>query len=190
MSERDGIYIYRGNYRGTETAIIETDLDPNITFSKPEERLFTHQIDDNRWFNLRYETLNHRARLATLPFRGLMGPRVAMIPHQFYIAREVASRYAPRVLLADEVGLGKTIEAGLIMHQQIQTGRVSRVLVIVPAALTFQWFVEMIRRFNLQFTILDENVWSRSKRTTSRKIKLTYRALIIRSRRSSSCSVL
>ena len=156
MSERDGIYIYRGNYRGTETAIIETDLDPNITFSKPEERLFTHQIDDNRWFNLRYETLNHRAKLATLPFRGLMGPRVAMIPHQFYIAREVASRYAPRVLLADEVGLGKTIEAGLIMHQQIQTGRVSRVLVIVPAALTFQWFVEMIRRFNLQFTILDE----------------------------------
>ena len=156
VTERDGIYIYHGNYNDTETAIIETDLDPNVTFSKPQERLFTHQIDDNRWFNLRFETLNHQARLATLPGRGLMGPRVARIPHQFYIAQEVASRYAPRVLLADEVGLGKTIEAGLIMHQQLQTGRASRILVIVPAALTFQWFVEMIRRFNLQFTILDE----------------------------------
>lgn len=156
VSERDGILIYHGVYNDTETAIIETDLDPNVTFSKPQERLFTHQIDDNRWFNLRYETLNHQARLTTLPFRGLIGPRVAKIPHQFYIAQEVASRYAPRVLLADEVGLGKTIEAGLIMHQQLQTSRASRILVIVPAALTFQWFVEMIRRFNLQFTILDE----------------------------------
>jgi len=156
VTERDGIFIYHGTYNDTETAIIETDLDPNVTFSKPQERLFTHQIDDNRWFNLRYETLNHQARLATLPIRGLLGPRVARIPHQFYIAQEVATRYAPRVLLADEVGLGKTIEAGLIMHQQLQTGRASRILVIVPAALTFQWFVEMIRRFNLQFTILDE----------------------------------
>ncbi len=156
VTEREGIFIYHGTYNDTETAIIETDLDPNVTFSKPQERLFTHQIDDNRWFNLRYETLNHQARLATLPIRGLMGPRVAKIPHQFYIAQEVASRYAPRVLLADEVGLGKTIEAGLIMHQQLQTGRASRILVIVPASLTFQWFVEMIRRFNLQFTILDD----------------------------------
>ena len=85
----------------------------------------------------------------------LFGPRVALIPHQLYISHEVASRFSPRVLLADEVGLGKTIEAGLIVHQQLQTGRASRVLIIVPKALTFQWFVEMIRRFNLQLTILD-----------------------------------
>ncbi|HCD05294.1 MAG TPA: hypothetical protein DEQ60_08220, partial [Methylophaga sp.] len=49
-----------------------------------------------------------------------------------------------RVLLADEVGLGKTIEAGMIMHQQIMQGRASRVLVIVPSALVHQWLVEML----------------------------------------------
>lgn len=156
VTEKDGIIVYHGRYQDTDTAIIETDLDPNVTFSKPEERLFTQQIDANNWFNLRYETLTHRARLATLPTRGLLAPRVSLIPHQFYIAREVASRYAPRVLLADEVGLGKTIEAGLIIHQQLTTGRAARVLVVVPPALKFQWFVEMIRRFNLQFTLLDE----------------------------------
>lgn len=156
VSDNDNLLIYHGNYLGTPTAILETDLDPNVTFSKPEERLFTHQFDENHWFNLRYRTLIEKQRLATSPVKGLTGPRVALIPHQFYIASEVASRYAPRVLLADEVGLGKTIEAGLVMHQQLVTGMASRVLVIVPPALTFQWFVEMIRRFNLQFTLLDE----------------------------------
>lgn len=155
--DRDGIFIYHGAYQGTNTAVIETELDPNVRFSKPQDRLFTHQLDDNRWFNLRYHTLQHVARLCDSGSRGLYGPRVSLIPHQLYIANEVASRFAPRVLLADEVGLGKTIEAGLIIHQQLQTGRARRVLIVVPPALTFQWFVEMIRRFNLQFTVLDED---------------------------------
>ena len=68
----------------------------------------------------------------------------------------MASRYAPRVLLADEVGLGKTIEACLILHQQINRGRASRVLIIVPDALIHQWLVELLRRFNLYFSIFDE----------------------------------
>ena len=156
ISDRNGIFVYHGEYQGTSTAIIETELDPGITFSKPEERLFSFQIDDNRWFNLRYQTLQHKARLATSSIKGLLGPRVSLIPHQFYIAQEVASRYAPRVLLADEVGLGKTIEAGLIIHRQLMTGRSRRIMIIVPPALNFQWFVEMIRRFNLQFTLLNE----------------------------------
>ncbi|MGA9572834.1 MAG: RNA polymerase-associated protein RapA, partial [Lysobacterales bacterium] len=57
--------------------------------------------------------------------------------------------------LADEVGLGKTIEAGLILHQQLITGRAHRVLIAVPGSLVHQWLVEMLRRFNLFFTIMD-----------------------------------
>jgi ATP-dependent helicase HepA len=67
----------------------------------------------------------------------------------------VGNRFAPRVLLADEVGLGKTIEAGLIIHQQLVTGRAKRILIIVPESLMHQWLVEMLRRFNLSFSIFD-----------------------------------
>jgi ATP-dependent helicase HepA len=53
------------------------------------------------------------------------------------------------------VGLGKTIEAGLIVHQQLHAGRAQRVLVLVPPALQHQWLVEMLRRFNLRFALFD-----------------------------------
>lgn len=156
VSEKDDMFIYHGDYAGTNTAVIETELDPNVRFSKPEDRLFTAQFDKNSSYNLRVLTRRQIAANANRDVQGLVGPRIGLIPHQLYIANEVANRFAPRVLLADEVGLGKTIEAGLILHQQLQTGRAERALIIVPEALTFQWFVEMIRHFNLQFTILDE----------------------------------
>ena len=59
-------------------------------------------------------------------------------------------------MLADEVGLGKTIEAGMIIARQIATGRAQRVLVLAPPSLTSQWFVELLRRFNLPFALFDE----------------------------------
>ncbi|MCF5223164.1 RNA polymerase-associated protein RapA, partial [Pseudomonas syringae] len=62
---------------------------------------------------------------------------------------------APRVLLADEVGLGKTIEAGLVIHRQLLSGRANRVLILVPENLQHQWLVEMRRRFNLQVALFD-----------------------------------
>ena len=53
-------------------------------------------------------------------------------------------------------GLGKTIEAGMILARQIATGRAQRVLVLAPPSLTSQWFVELLRRFNLPFALFDE----------------------------------
>jgi ATP-dependent helicase HepA len=87
---------------------------------------------------------------------GLGGVRAQPIAHQLHIAREVADRIAPRVLLADEVGLGKTIEAGLVIHRQLLSGRANRVLILVPENLQHQWLVEMRRRFNLQVALFDE----------------------------------
>jgi SNF2 family DNA or RNA helicase len=72
------------------------------------------------------------------------------------VARFAADRIAPRVLLADEVGLGKTIEAGLVIHRQLLSGRASRVLILVPENLQHQWLVEMRRRFNLDVALFDE----------------------------------
>ena len=65
-------------------------------------------------FGLRYQTLLHQQAQFQSPLRGLRGNRAGLIPHQLHIAQEVGNRINPRVLLADEVGLGKTIEAGMI----------------------------------------------------------------------------
>lgn len=152
-----GCIIYGGTSPEGEAAIIaELDLDSFVQFSRPLDRLFAGQIDKNASYLLRKQSLLHQHRHACSNAFGLLGPRVQLLPHQFYIANEVASRYHPRVLLADEVGLGKTIEAGLIAHQQLQSGSASRVLIVVPDSLIHQWLVEMLRRFNLHFTILDE----------------------------------
>lgn len=136
--------------------IQETHLSFYISLSAVEERLFSKQLDTNRWFEMRVAALKAKHTTENSPVLGLRGPRVDLIGHQLYIADNVAQRFAPRVLLADEVGLGKTIEAGLIIHQQLHTHRAQRVLIVVPKPLVHQWFVEMVRRFNLHFSIFDE----------------------------------
>ncbi|ENV82502.1 hypothetical protein F941_01886 [Acinetobacter bouvetii DSM 14964 = CIP 107468] len=142
---------------GTEErkALNETRIGANIQLSKPLDRLLASQIDYKEWYDLRIESLLMQANMQSSPLRGLVGSRVGLIPHQLYIAHEVGKRFAPRVLLADEVGLGKTIEAGLIIHQQLKTGRSERILILVPDSLQYQWMIEMRRRFNLEFSLFD-----------------------------------
>jgi len=155
--EHNGCIVYKGiDANGEEIHLHELELNSFAQFSKPQDRLFAGQIDKDSYFRLRIETLEHIKRQQSSDTYGLLGPRVQILPHQFYIAHQVALRHAPRVLLADEVGLGKTIEAGLILHQQLMTERVKRVLIIVPESLIHQWLVEMLRRFNLHFSILDD----------------------------------
>jgi ATP-dependent helicase HepA len=158
LREHGGLVCYIGrDDKGREFELEESDLDNFIQLSRPSERLLNGQIDADKWFELRYRTLQHLNRIAHDELYGLTGSRTSLIPHQLYIAHEVAGRYAPRVLLADEVGLGKTIEAGLILNQQLLTERARRVLIVVPETLVHQWLVEMLRRFNLHFRIFDQS---------------------------------
>ena len=157
VNDKNGLITYTGiDADGVTHQIDEAELDNFIQLNRPSERLFNGQIDKDNWFDLRYQTLFHKNRLAKSDLYGLIGSRTSLIPHQLYIAHEVANRYAPRVLLADEVGLGKTIEAGLILHHQLLTERAKRILIVVPETLIHQWLVEMLRRFNLHFKIFDE----------------------------------
>jgi ATP-dependent helicase HepA len=151
IDEREGILYYRQGQK----EFCETDLSDTISFSKPEERLFAGQFDSPEAFDLRIAALRHQHHRRKSKVRGSLGGRIDLIPHQIYIASEVTSRIAPRVLLADEVGLGKTIEACMILHRLILTGRVRRALILVPESLVHQWFVELLRRFNLWFHIYD-----------------------------------
>jgi ATP-dependent helicase HepA len=153
LSEANGII----TYHGAGQSLSESLLAGTLSFSKPEERLFAGNIDSNDLFKLRYDVLLNQRKLFTSSVRGFIGPRLNVIPHQFYVANEVTRRTRPRVLLADEVGLGKTIEAGLILHNLILTGRVERCLILVPDSLVYQWFVEMLRKFQLTFKTINHD---------------------------------
>ena len=157
VSVKEGLITYLGmDEFGEEVQLEEIELNHHIQFNKPQDRLFTGQIDPNSWFQLRYETWLRLQQHQQSPVKGLMGGRTSLIPHQLYIAHEAANRSAPRIMLADEVGLGKTIEAGLILHHRLINGLSKRVLIIVPESLLHQWLVEMLRRFNLRFSVFDE----------------------------------
>ncbi|WP_189471341.1 RNA polymerase-associated protein RapA [Litchfieldella qijiaojingensis] len=156
--EIDGLIVYIGeDDQGQVRELPEARLADTMQFDQARDRLLTGQIDRNDWFDLRFRTLHHHHRIEQNPALGLAGPKIDLIPHQLYIADEVAGRHAPRVLLADEVGLGKTIEAGLILHRLLLTGRAERALILVPDSLTHQWLVELLRRFALEVTLLDEH---------------------------------
>ncbi|MDD1612999.1 MAG: RNA polymerase-associated protein RapA, partial [Methylococcaceae bacterium] len=157
LSEDNGLITYIGkNKAGKDVRLEEMELNHHIQFNKPQDRLFTGQFDPPSWFSLRYETWRRLREHHQSPVRGLMGGRTSLIAHQIYIAHECANRLAPRIMLADEVGLGKTIEAGMILHHRLINGLSSRILIIVPETLLHQWLVEMLRRFNLRFSIIDE----------------------------------
>ncbi|MFT7157198.1 MAG: ATP-dependent helicase HepA [Parvicella sp.] len=148
----DHLYIYYGE----DDSISEEDLGDVSVNHGVDDRLFMGDVDTPKAFALRRETLELAYKRKLSPVNGFVGGRIDLIPHQLYIAHEVSSRYAPRVLLSDQVGLGKTIEACLILHRLLLSGRISRVLILVPETLLHQWFVEVLRRFNMWFNIFDE----------------------------------
>jgi len=149
--EQRGLLIYVGE----KFQLPEAEVSDRMSLQGPQDRLFAGRFDPSAAFALRRRSLERLHRLRQSPVRGFAGGRIDLIPHQLYIAQEVANRHAPRVLLSDEVGLGKTIEACLILHRLLLSGRANRILVLVPESLVHQWFVEMLRRFNVWLHIFD-----------------------------------
>ena len=152
VEETAGLLVYIGQGR----RVREDALSDVTSVGLPQERLMAGQVDPGEVFDLRYRALQAQARFRQSEVRGFLGGRLELLPHQFYILQEVSARQIPRALLADEVGLGKTIEACLIVQRLLVIGRARRVLVLLPDSLTHQWFVELLRRFNLWFGIYDE----------------------------------
>jgi ATP-dependent helicase HepA len=149
---KDDLLIYRGEGRELQ----EGQLDDEQSVSQADDRLIGGRTDPVVQFELRLEALRRRAEARRSPMWGLGAARIGLVPHQLRVAGIASARRPPRVLLADEVGLGKTIEAGMIIARQLATGRASRVLLLLPDTLVYQWFVELLRRFNLSFAIYDE----------------------------------
>ncbi|MBM7552310.1 DEAD/DEAH box helicase [Thalassobacillus pellis] len=102
-------------------------------------------------FKLAYQA----AEDATVPsFEGLVAlshlPHLELLPHQRDAAEDIIHRMQGRAILADEVGLGKTIEAGLVLKEYMIRGMVSKVLILTPASLVNQWVTELYEKFLIQ----------------------------------------
>ncbi len=152
--EIEGLYLYTSDQNDT---VWEYELDSIVEDDAPLMRFLVGQWAHPKAFTLREKAGQLRAKCLEPELRGLVGPRVSLLPHQLNIASEIARRPFPRVLLSDEVGLGKTIEAGLIFSSLRSLGRADRVLILVPEALERQWLAEMYRRFHEMFTLVDED---------------------------------
>ena len=121
----------------------------------PLERLRDREFDETWRFDLR----ERAARLLVCNRDGQLGDaRTDLLPHQISVAHKVVSSPRRRYLIADEVGLGKTIETGMILYALRQRGQAQRVLIVPPAGLTLQWQEEMEDKFNLKFAVYREDV--------------------------------
>ena len=118
-----------------------------------QEGFITRMKNDGPWsnwelFKLAIEVENH----TVIPeFEGLLAPQhlsqLTPLPHQLEVAKQVVENMNGKAILADEVGLGKTIEAGLILKEYMIRGLVKKVLILVPASLVSQWAVELNSKF-------------------------------------------
>ena len=82
-------------------------------------------------------------------------------PHQARAFRRMYDGWPPRLLIADEVGLGKTIQAGMLLRQAWLSGRAKRVLVLAPKAVLRQWQIELYEKFNLNWPVYDKGKLTR-----------------------------
>lgn len=125
-----------------------------IEFDSSWQEDFLSRIEqDGPWGNwelykLAIEVENH----TTIPeFEGLQAPKhlsgLTPLPHQLEVAKQVVENMNGKAILADEVGLGKTIEAGLILKEYMIRGLVKKVLILVPASLVTQWAIELNTKF-------------------------------------------
>ncbi len=149
---RDGLLVYSGERR----ELTEGQLDDEQSLSQADARLISARIDKPHQYELRKQVQFARAAARRSEAWGILSARIDLLPHQLGVVAACMEREHPRALLADEAGLGKTIEAGMLIARMLAMGRARRVLILVPDALAVQWFVEMRRRFQLAFALLDE----------------------------------
>ena len=139
-----------------DSGVITVPVDELAPYSDdPNALLVSGKLDTSTLYRLRLraEFLRHAYRFD--PLAGLSNARVEPKHHQVYVAHRVTRKPAPRMILADEVGLGKTIEAGLILKELRAREAAARTLILVPANLATQWQQELRVKFNEEFTILD-----------------------------------
>ena len=120
------------------------------------DRLAHGDVDSIESFSNRLEALYLSSIREADGLGSFLGGRIRLFPHQLHAAERATRADPVRWLLADEVGLGKTVEACLILNHLVQTRRADRTLIVAPSTLTVQWLGELWRKYHQVFVLLDE----------------------------------
>lgn len=135
--------------------VVATSLWPLRTGSSLAERLERGRIDPIDEFSTRLEAMHLEVMRRADGLGSFLGGRIELFPHQLHVAEKATRADPVRWLLADEVGLGKTVEACLILNHLVRTGRADSALVVAPDTLTVQWLGELWRKFHQVFSLID-----------------------------------
>ena len=158
IAEENGVLYYRSKDKSISEAVLNFKRQNENSSVGVLDRLIARNFCSNYDFVLRERAAKLRGMWKSSMARGLLGPRLRLLPHQLYLSfRALRGISLPRLMLSDEVGLGKTIESGLIWNALQTEGRIKRTLIIVPEQLKNQWIIELGKRFNHWFTNIDEN---------------------------------
>ncbi len=152
---REGITVVSGRDPALHAVPKETPIEEPQ--GGPLEALASGRAGPASAFALRSRVVRLEALRRADSLGALLSSRVHVLPHQVGAAGRILSDRIPRFVLADEVGLGKTVEAGLVFAGLRQLGIAERVLVAVPEHLSFQWLAELFHKFNALFTLLSED---------------------------------
>ena len=151
---RNGAYWYRVRlHAGGLVVAHEADLTRFKADVSPDQLLLSGAFGDMDDF-LRLVTFHKLDTPLDNTLYSLQGSRTAFYPHQYKPLLKFLDSPDQRLLIADEVGLGKTIEAGLVLIEQRARRALRRVLIICPAALCLKWREEMWHRFDEEFSII------------------------------------
>ena len=121
------------------------------------DKLALSQFDTGTRFDLLKTAVKLDLAYRFNRFLSLAGNRIDVTPHQVEAAHEILTSHDQRYLLADEVGLGKTIEAGIVIEELMARGRAERVLIVTPASLKLQWQEEMKDKFDQDYVVYDRD---------------------------------
>jgi len=149
---------------GTEDELPESEVQAPPPDTDLLSTLRAGRVADAGAFLLRRQALTLDEERRNDALGALLASRVMVKPHQVGVVQRVLSARRPRFVLADEVGLGKTIEAGMIFSALRLSGLAARVLVIAPSHLTVQWLAELFHKFQQLFTLVDGDRLAHSRR--------------------------
>lgn len=152
----DGEYpTWKVAFPGSVTAIVELGLRPAV-IDDPLARMQTGNLGTATAFNLRSVAADYWLANQYSDLVSLSHARVDLMPHQVSVVHRVVSKYPHRFLLCDEVGLGKTIEAAMVIKELRARKQANRVLILAPSGLQRQWQFELKTKFNEPFAIYNK----------------------------------